>query len=105
VRVSSDPDDPGYAEYLAGLRRGVVWDVELDGVLLKNDCVTADEERGEVVRNVRDLHGRLVIDQGFERVCGECGQVKPEKSSRSVKRETLRGTVKLVERKRAKSEA
>jgi hypothetical protein len=89
VRVSSDRDDPGYAEYLAGMRRGVVWDVELDGVLLTNDCVTADEERGEVVRNVRDLHGRLVID----------------KSSRSVKRETLRGTVKLVERKRAKSEA
>jgi hypothetical protein len=99
MRVSSDRDDPGYAQYAAAVARGSTYDVELDGELLTRDCVTADEERGEVVRLVRDTHGQLVRDRGTQRVCSECGRFVPKKSG--MVRETLHGTVRLIERRRA----
>lgn len=102
MRVSSDSEDPGYAQWQAGLACGMTYDVELDGVLITADCVMADEEKGEVVRNMRDMSGNLVIDRGVQRVCEACGQFVPNQTR--VLRETLHGTVRVIERRRAMPE-
>jgi hypothetical protein len=99
MRISSDPQDPGYAQWRAARDRGVFYDVELDGVLLTEDCVSADEARGEAVRLMRDTRGRILLEPAP--VCGECGRpLGARGGARVAARETLRGTVKLIERRR-----
>jgi hypothetical protein len=101
MRLSARRGDPGYRAWRSAADRGTYYDVELDGVLLlTSDCVMADEERGEVTRLVRDAHGNLVrLTRGARPVCSECGQFVPH--STGIARETLRGTVRLIERRRA----
>ena len=57
MRISTYKDDPGY-------RTGTHhFDVLLDGESVAHQCVTADEELGEVHLCVRDENGTIKLNQ------------------------------------------
>jgi hypothetical protein len=58
MRTSSDPQDPGFANFIPGK-----WEVYLDGRLVKQ-CVTADEEQGFVVLHSVDDYGHVIVCGG-----------------------------------------
>jgi hypothetical protein len=74
MRISIDCDDPGYPNFLRFGRFPTVW---LDDVAI-SFVVTADEERGEIVRLKTDASGASVLMDG-----------------ENVQREVLRGVVKF----------
>lgn len=74
MRLSTDPQDHGYIGGCPGKAR-----VLLDGIE-RADVVTADEERRELVRYVRDSAGRLVVNL----------------RSGEIQRETLYGAVVIM---------
>lgn len=55
MRLSVDAEDPGYSPAARGAT------VFLDGVMVR-DCVTADDERGEVIVFKHDADGKPLID-------------------------------------------
>lgn len=57
MRVSCDSSDPGYANYLGYGKHEVL----LNGIVVP-EAITADEERGEIVRWARDEFGEWVVD-------------------------------------------
>ena len=61
MRVSADKTDDGYRYFAMLKANGKDVFVFLDGVEVKN-CVTADDERGFVIRYVPDEHGDVQID-------------------------------------------
>ncbi len=63
MRVSVDKDDPGYKNFPTHR----LCKVYLDGAELKN-CITADEEEGEVLCYVEDENGELVLTDDGEAV-------------------------------------
>lgn len=74
MRISCDPNDPGYDEWKA--LSGLATRVYLDGVEMRN-VITADEEAGMIVRYKSHMGGGLIMDRGV------------------VLRETLYGLVEL----------
>lgn len=74
MRLSTDPTDPAYIGGCPGKVR-----VLLDGIE-RTDVVTADEERRELVRYVRDSQGRLMVNL----------------RSGEIQRETLYGAVVIL---------
>ncbi|MDF1599722.1 hypothetical protein PZ895_08020 [Mesorhizobium sp. YIM 152430] len=61
MRVSSNPDDPGYRQFMVAIENGKAVHPFLDGVEVKG-CTTADEEKGFVIRCVLDSDGKAQID-------------------------------------------
>ena len=55
MRISVDRDDPGYRKVFIP-----IYDVFLNGNLITGICVTADEEKGEVIVHIRDSKGFLL---------------------------------------------
>jgi hypothetical protein len=56
MRISADPDDPGYANYVAHRGSRVFLDgIERDGIF------TADEERRFIIMAVRDERGNVKV--------------------------------------------
>jgi hypothetical protein len=58
MRVSCDSSDPGYANFQGYGKHEVL----LNGIVVP-EAITADEERGEIVRWARDEFGVWIIDE------------------------------------------
>lgn len=63
MRLSVHKDDEGYLPYLQMLHRMRKPIVMLDGVE-QSEVITADEERGEVLRHKTDERGNVIIAAG-----------------------------------------
>jgi len=64
MRMSIRRDDPGYSH------RAYTAKPYLNGVLLDN-CITADEERGEVLCYARDANGDFYLNDAKDEVVTE----------------------------------
>ena len=76
MRISSNSSDPGYLQYLVCEKTGRWPLIFLDGVKVM-DVLTADSDKGFLIRAVTDDVGNVVLD--------ETGEV--------IKRETLTGRI------------
>jgi hypothetical protein len=64
MRISVDETDSGWRTFEANGGRGARWRVMLDGVEVRN-CITADEELGEVLTLVEDpekTNALMIVD-------------------------------------------
>lgn len=71
MRISCDENDPGYHNWLKLRSDAGAWNkVLLDGKEIK-DVITADDERGYVLRYVRSLTGNIRVDYGAKKAITE----------------------------------
>lgn len=68
MRISILPDDPGYLLNHYNLK---IW---FNGELIKG-CITADEEKGEVLAFVYDEKGHVVVEDEHAKTAIRHGQV------------------------------
>ena len=65
MRISSDPNDPGYRQYLACEETGRWPLIFLDGIKMM-DVLTADSDKGFLTRAVVDNGGIIAVDETGE---------------------------------------
>jgi hypothetical protein len=80
VRVSCDTSDPGYINFCGYGAHEVL----LNGSVVR-EAITADDDRGEVIRWARDEHGEFVFNDARDELLTEL----------------LRGKVEIVTAKQA----